>query len=66
MEYHCSACHTAFSADDAPHRCPKCGVEAGLELQHAVPMPMRLFGFLLASVLAASVVGGAVALFAGA
>jgi uncharacterized paraquat-inducible protein A len=62
VDYRCSACHHAFASEDEPHRCPKCGVEAGLEVQRATPLPMRLFGALLASVLAVSAVGGAVAL----
>lgn len=66
MEYRCSACHTAFPADAEPKACPKCGAEAGLEPHHAVPMPMRAFGVLLAGVLVASAVGGMLGIFAGA
>jgi NAD-dependent SIR2 family protein deacetylase len=62
VEYRCSACHNQFASDDEPHGCPKCGALAGLEVQHGTPLPMRLFGMLLASVLAVSAVGGAVAL----
>lgn len=66
MEYRCSACHTAFEADAAPHACPKCRAEAGLEPHHAVPVPMKLFGLLLGSVLLSSLAGGVLGLLAGA
>lgn len=65
MEYSCSACHAVFSADSEPHACPRCRAEAGLEARHGVPIPMKLFGVLLVTVLVASVTGGVLGMLAG-
>ncbi len=65
MQYRCSACHTAFDAASEPHECPHCHAEAGLEPQHAVPMPMKLFGILLGAVIVTSLVGALYGRFAG-
>ena len=56
--YRCSQCHTAFEVEEEAHRCPNCGAEAGLEPQHAVPFPMRLFGVLLGSAIVLAIAGG--------
>ncbi|MBC8067733.1 MAG: hypothetical protein IAG13_05310 [Deltaproteobacteria bacterium] len=65
MQYHCSACHTAFESAELPHACPHCRAEAGLEQVHATPMPMKLFGVLLGIVVVTSFVGALYGRFAG-
>ena len=65
MHYRCSACHFAFDSAEEPGECPRCHAEAGLELQVAVPLAVKLFGALLACVIMASVVGGLLGRLAG-
>lgn len=64
MDVRCARCHTRFAVADgeAAHACPKCKAEAGLEPIKKVPLPMALFGVFLGVALAASVVGGVVAI----
>lgn len=57
MMLRCSRCHNHFEAEP-PAVCPRCKAEAGLEPEHAVPLPMRLFGLLLGMVIVAAVSGG--------
>jgi hypothetical protein len=65
VQYHCSACHTAFESAEPPEACPHCHAEAGLEAAHAVPLPMKLFGLLLATVIVTSMLGAVYGLTAG-
>ena len=65
MQYHCSKCHHAFAADEAPEACPNCKAEAGLEPQKAVPMAMKLFGLLVVGVFVAAASGGLISRIAG-
>lgn len=67
MRVHCAQCHHGWDVpgDQEPTQCPNCGAEAGLEPVHAPPPAMRLFGMLLAGVIAAAVTGGVLSRFAG-
>lgn len=67
VRYRCAQCHHPFEvpADSEPTACPNCGAEAGLERVHGVPPSMRMFGFLLAGVIAAAVTGGVLSRIAG-
>jgi len=65
MEYHCSACHAAFAADEEPEACPRCHAEAGLERKVGHALPIKLFAGLLGGVMVAAVAGGLFARFAG-
>jgi hypothetical protein len=69
VEVHCSRCHLRFdlATDDkvGPH-CPRCKAEAGLERVMGVPLPMRLFGALLGTVLVAALAGGIMSRLVGA
>jgi hypothetical protein len=65
VQYLCSKCHHAFSAEEAPSACPNCKAEAGLEPQKGVPMAMKLFGLLVVGVLAAAASGGLISRIAG-
>jgi hypothetical protein len=65
VQYRCSQCHTAFESAAPPHECPVCHAEAGLEQAHAVPLPMKLFGVLLAAAIVTSFVGTLYGRFAG-
>ncbi|MCY0995450.1 hypothetical protein OV079_19855 [Nannocystis pusilla] len=53
MQYHCSRCHYVLTApagtdgDGGELQCPRCKAEAGLEAQHAPPLPMKLFAVFL-------------------
>ncbi|PCC67762.1 hypothetical protein SAMN02745121_02398 [Nannocystis exedens] len=53
MQYHCSRCHYVLTApagtdgDGGELQCPRCKAEAGLEPQHATPLPMKLFAAFL-------------------
>lgn len=59
MHYVCSRCHHQFSAEgEGELACPRCKAEAGLEPVHGVPLPMKLFGMVLAFVLVLAVGGG--------
>jgi hypothetical protein len=59
VQYVCARCHQAFSADaGAALACPRCKAEAGLEPVHGVPLPMKLFGMCLTTVLVLAVGGG--------
>lgn len=59
MHYVCSRCHHHFSATtEGELACPQCKAEAGLEPEHAVPLPMKLFGMVLAGVLVLAMGGG--------
>ena len=59
MHYVCARCHHAFSANPGVElACPRCKAEAGLEPVHAVPLPMKLFGMVLAGVLVLALGGG--------
>lgn len=65
MDVRCARCHTKFAVADgeAAHAsCPTCKAEAGLEPIKKVPLPMALFGVFLGFALAASVVGGVLAI----
>jgi uncharacterized paraquat-inducible protein A len=57
VRIHCSNCHTVFESAETPTECPHCHAEAGLERQVATPLPVKLFGALLACVIVASLVG---------
>ncbi|MBX7082457.1 MAG: hypothetical protein K1X88_24845 [Nannocystaceae bacterium] len=66
MHYRCSACHHDVQADQAPHACPQCHAEAGLEpVATQVPLPMKLFGTLVATALVSSAIAGVLGLVAG-
>ena len=67
MQYLCSRCHHAFSAegDEEGLACPNCKAEAGLEPEHGVPPAMRMFGLLLAAVVVAALGGGLFTRLAG-
>lgn len=65
VKVRCAQCHTVFEVEGEPERCPSCKAEAGLERVVGVPGPMRLFGFLLATVIAVSVAGGVISRIAG-
>lgn len=59
MHYVCARCHQEFSAAaEGELACPRCKAEAGLEPVHGVPLPMKLFGMVLAFVLVLAVGGG--------
>jgi hypothetical protein len=59
VHYVCARCHQQFSAAaKGPLACPRCKAEAGLEPVHAVPLPMKLFGMVLAAVLVLALGGG--------
>lgn len=61
MHYVCARCHHQFSAAGTPEAelaCPRCKAEAGIEPVHGVPIPMKLFGMVLACVLVLAVGGG--------
>lgn len=59
MHYVCSRCHFQLSAEaEAELACPRCKAEAGLEPVHGVPLPMKVFGMVLAFVLVLAVGGG--------
>ncbi len=57
MQIHCSNCHTVFESAEPPRECPHCHAEAGLERRVATPLPVKLFGALLACVITAALVG---------
>jgi uncharacterized paraquat-inducible protein A len=65
VQYRCSSCHLAFDSAEEPETCPRCHAEAGLELQVAVPLAVKLFGALLACLITASLVGGLIGRLAG-
>jgi uncharacterized paraquat-inducible protein A len=65
VRYLCSSCHFPFDSAEDPGECPRCHVEAGLELQVGVPLAVKLFGALLACVITASIVGGLLGRLAG-
>ena len=65
MRFKCSSCHLAFDSAAEPEACPRCHAEAGLELQVAVPLPVKLFGALLACLITASLVGALFGRLAG-
>lgn len=67
MQYLCSRCHHAFADEGADEGlvCPNCKAEAGLEAEHGVPPPMRMFGLLLAAVIVAALGGGLFTRLAG-
>ena len=60
VQYRCARCHQEFSstATGAELACPNCKAEAGLEPVHAVPVAMKLFGMVVAGVIALAVGGG--------
>ncbi len=59
MHYVCARCHLEFSAAaEGELACPRCKAEAGLEPVHRVPLPMKLFGMVLAGVLVLALGGG--------
>jgi uncharacterized paraquat-inducible protein A len=64
MLLHCSRCHHQFEAEPEA-ACPRCKAEAGVEPEHGVPVPMRLFGLLLGAVIVATVSGGLLSRFVG-
>jgi uncharacterized paraquat-inducible protein A len=64
VHYRCSSCHLAFDAAAEPRECPRCHAEAGLELQVGVPLPVKLFGALLACSITAALVGSVLIRFA--
>jgi uncharacterized paraquat-inducible protein A len=64
MLLRCSRCHHQFETE-SPGACPRCNAEAGLEAEHGVPVPMRLFGLLLGAVIVAAASGGLLSRLAG-
>jgi hypothetical protein len=59
VQYVCARCHQVFSAEPGTAlACPRCKAEAGLEPVLGVPLPMKLFGMILASVLVLALGGG--------
>ncbi len=60
MHYVCARCHQGFSAEaEGELACPRCKAEAGLEPEHGVPLPMKVFGMVLTGVLVLALGGGA-------
>jgi hypothetical protein len=66
VDYRCSQCHHRWAASgDAPHACPSCRAEAGLEPAVEVPMPMRAFALVLGGAIVLALVGTALAVGSG-
>lgn len=65
MHYLCARCHMEFTAEagasesgDSTLACPRCHAEAGLEPEHGIPVAMKLFGMVLATVIVFALGGG--------
>jgi hypothetical protein len=66
VHYACSRCHHRFTSEGEPEHCPNCGAGIGFEIEgKGVPLPMRLFGGVVAFGVGALLTGAIVGRLAG-